>query len=537
MSSSVPKSSIARRLLPLIAVVLFGAALWVLHDALREFHYHHILAQLRAIPHSQVLTALGLTALSYLILTSYDHLAISYIRHPLGSVKVSLSSFISYAFSNSMGLSLLTAGSIRYRLYSAWGLSAEEVARLVAFTVLTFWLGIVTVGGTVFLVEPPDMLALHHLSIHSARPIGLLFAALVAGYLLAVSFRKRPFRLRNWILPLPSIRLAWTQLLIGSLDWLLAGSVLFVLLPESTRPSLVPFLGIYLLAQIAALISNIPGGVGVFESIILLSTPGIPADALLGSMLIYRCIYYLLPLSLAALLLGGIELLQKKPRITQALHFAGRWGGTLAPHLLAATTLLSGAVLLFSAATPAVPARLHWLRGLLPLPVIELSHFLGSLVGVGLLLLARGLQRRIDAAYVLAAILLGTGSLLSLMKGFDYEEALLLGLMMAALLPCRRYFYRRASLFSEPFSPGWSVTILLMLASSIWLGFFAYKHVAYSSELWWQFALKGTPRDFCVAQWAPQPCCWRWRYRGCCVRPPGIRTCRDRPRCNLQGPS
>ena len=496
MSSSVPKSSIARRLLPLIAVVLFGAALWVLHDALREFHYHHILAQLRAIPHSQVLTALGLTALSYLILTSYDHLAISYIRHPLGSVKVSLSSFISYAFSNSMGLSLLTAGSIRYRLYSAWGLSAEEVARLVAFTVLTFWLGIVTVGGTVFLVEPPDMLALHHLSIHSARPIGLLFAALVAGYLLAVSFRKRPFRLRNWILPLPSIRLAWTQLLIGSLDWLLAGSVLFVLLPESTRPSLVPFLGIYLLAQIAALISNIPGGVGVFESIILLSTPGIPADALLGSMLIYRCIYYLLPLSLAALLLGGIELLQKKPRITQALHFAGRWGGTLAPHLLAATTLLSGAVLLFSAATPAVPARLHWLRGLLPLPVIELSHFLGSLVGVGLLLLARGLQRRIDAAYVLAAILLGTGSLLSLMKGFDYEEALLLGLMMAALLPCRRYFYRRASLFSEPFSPGWSVTILLMLASSIWLGFFAYKHVAYSSELWWQFALKGDAPRF-----------------------------------------
>jgi len=496
MSSSTPTSTTVHRLLPLIAIVLFSAALWVLHDALRQYHYHHVLAQLRATPPSQVLIALGLTALSYLVLMSYDHLAVSYIRHPLGATKVSLSSFISYAFSNSMGLSLLTAGSIRYRLYSAWGLSTEEIARLVAFTVLTFWLGIATVGGIVFLVEPLNMPVLRHLSMPSVRPIGLLFATLVICYLLAVSFRQKPLHLRNWVLPLPTMRLAWTQLLIGSLDWVLAGSVLFVLLPEATRPSLLQFLGIYLLAQVVALISNIPGGLGVFESIILLSTPGIPADALVGSMLIYRGIYYLLPLTLAALLLGGTELLQRRSRITQALQQAGQWVSVLAPHLLAATTLVSGAVLLFSAATPAVPGRLHWLKGFLPLPVIELSHFLGSLVGVWLLLLARGLQRRIDAAYVLTAILLGTGSLLSLLKGADYEEAILLGLIMLALLPCRRYFYRQSSLFNEPFSFGWSVTVVLVLASSLWLGLFAYKHVNYSSELWWQFALRGDAPRF-----------------------------------------
>ena len=125
-----------------MCAILFATALWVLHGALRQFHYQHVLAQLKAIPTSRVLTAMALTVLSYLVMTVYDHLAIIYIRHPLPPGKVTLASFISYAFSNTIGLSLLTAGSIRYRLYSAWGLSTEEIARLVSFTALTFWLGI-----------------------------------------------------------------------------------------------------------------------------------------------------------------------------------------------------------------------------------------------------------------------------------------------------------------------------------------------------------------------------------------------------------
>lgn len=110
-----------RRLAPLLALVLFGAALWVLHHALAEYRYHDILRQLQAIPTGRVGMALALTALSYLVMTAYDRLAVAYIRHPLDRGKVTLASFISYAFSNNIGLSLLTSGSIRYRLYSAWG--------------------------------------------------------------------------------------------------------------------------------------------------------------------------------------------------------------------------------------------------------------------------------------------------------------------------------------------------------------------------------------------------------------------------------
>ena len=161
------------------------------------------------------------------------------------------------------------------------------------------------------------------------------------------------------------------------------------------------------------------------------------------------------------------------------------------PHVFALLTLIGGAVLLFSAATPAVEARLAWLEDLLPLSVLETSHFVSSLMGMSLLLLARGLQRRLDAAWLLAVALLSAGIAASLLKGADYEEAIILGVLLAGLLPSRRQFYRRASLFGERFTPGWLAAIVVVLMCSVWLGFFSYKHVEYSHDLWWAFSFGG----------------------------------------------
>jgi len=491
MEFTVHRSSIIRWLLPAITLTLFTAALIILHEALQKYHYHQIISQLRAVSFSHIILAVCLTILSYLLLTMYDHLALSYIRHPVSTGKVTLASFISYAFSNSVGLSFLTSGSIRYRLYSSWGLSAEEITRIVTFTTLTLWFGLITTGGIIFNVEPMAIPALKSISVQSVRPLGMLFIFIAGSYLLVIIIRKRPFRFWNWEFDVPSIRMASSQLLVGCLDWVLACSVLYVLLPEHSQLPFFQFLGIYLLAQVVALISHVPGGLGVFESMLLLLAPDIPADALLGSMLIYRTIYYLLPLALATLLLGAKELLQNRSIILQTALSSSRWLSVMAPHLLAASTLFSGAVLLFSGATPAAAHRLQWLEQFLPLSVIEMSHFSGSLVGVCLLLLAHGLQRRLDAAYILTAILLGVGSLLSLLKGADYEEALLLASVLLALLPCRKHFYRRSSIVSEPFSFGWIVMVLLIMLCTTYLGIFAYKHVEYTSQLWWQFTLKG----------------------------------------------
>ena len=483
-------------LIPVFALTLFGGALWILHRTLSEFHYHDIVLQLHALQTWQIAAALGLTVLSYSVMTCYDWLAILYIQHPLKTSKVLLTSFISYAFSNNIGLSILAAGSIRYRLYSTWGLSTEEIARVISFVIATFWLGVCAAGGIAFVVEPLSLPPAFGLPPVSVRFVGLLFLLLVSGYLAIIIFRRAPISVGGWQLSLPQPKLALSQLLVGAIDWVLAGSVLYVLLPTAASISLFQLLGIYLLAQIVALISHIPGGLGVFESLILVSLPTVPLDALAGTLMMYRAVYYLLPLACATLFLGALEFFRQRTLAGRVMKTAAQWASVLAPQLLAASTLVGGAVLLISGATPGIPGRLTWLHDFAPLPVLEISHFFGSLSGAGLLLVGWGLQRRLDAAYFLSATLLASGALFSLLKGADYEEAILLGLMFLALLPCRRSFYRRSSLINEPLSRNWSMMIILVMASSVWLGFFVYQHVDYSHDLWWQFTLSGNAPRF-----------------------------------------
>lgn len=491
------KTKLLQSLGSLLGLVLFALALWVLHHELKAYHFSDIIRYSKGIPGHRLFLAFLLTALSYLIMTGYDSLALRYIQHPLSYTKIALASFIGYAFSNNIGLSMIAGGSVRYRLYSAWGLSVLEITKVVAFCSFTLWLGFLLLGGVVFLLEPMVVPEGLHLPFASAHPLGMIFLALVLAYFLWSALRKRPLRFRGWEFPLPSTRLFLPQISLAVLDWALAGSVLYVLLPHSLESSYPGFLGIYLLAQVAGLISQVPGGLGVFETVVILLLPSTsPASAALGSLLVYRILYYLLPLLVAAVLLGAQELVQKKEGFQQIARIFGNWAPRVVPPFLAFTTFVGGAILLFSGATPALGWRLAWLKNFLPLPVMEISHFLGSFAGAGLLLLARGLQRRIDAAYIFASALLGAGILFSLLKGFDYEEAVILSIMLVALLPCRRYFYRKASLTGQGFTPGWIAAIVIVLLCSVWLGMFSHKHVEYSSDLWWRFTLSGNAPRF-----------------------------------------
>jgi phosphatidylglycerol lysyltransferase len=482
---------------PLVGLVLFSIALWVLHHALKDYHYHDIARHLRELPVLNLLIAFGLALLNYLVMSGYDLLGLRYIHYQLPYRKIATASFIGYAFSNNIGLSMLAGGSVRFRLYSAWGLSVEEITKIVVFCSLTLWLGFLTLGGIVFLFEPMLIPKALHLPFVSARPIGMIFIFLVGGYLAWSLFRKRPLKIRYWEFSLPSFQVFMIQVAVASLDWALAGSILFVLLPSTSELSYLGFLGIYLLAQTAGLVSQIPGGLGVFETVILLLlAPTLPASAVFGSLLAYRGIYYLIPLAVATVMLGVHEVLEKKDRVEKVFKIFGQWVPSMVPHVLSLATFIAGAVLLFSGALPGVGGRLTWLKDFLPLPVIEISHFLGSLVGVGMLLLARGIQRRLDAAYILTIILLSAGIIFSLLKGFDYEEALILSIMLGVLIPSRKHFYRKASLFSQRFTPGWMIAIALVLLCSIWIGFFSYKHVEYSAELWWRFTFSGDASRF-----------------------------------------
>ena len=226
---------------------------------------------------------------------------------------------------------------------------------------------------------------------------------------------------------------------VGVVDWIVAAAVLYVLLPASAPVPFAHFVALFVVAQVAGVSSHVPGGLGVFETVMLLALRAARAGAG-GGRRAARLSRRLLPAAArgrdaAAGRLRGAASGARAWRRRRAL--AGRWLPEVAPRVLAVAIFASGALLLFSGATPRHAGRLDWLRDLLPLPVLEASHFLASLVGVGLLLLARGLQRRLDAAYHLAVALLAAGAVLALLKGFDYEESLLLLGMLAALLPCR----------------------------------------------------------------------------------------------------
>jgi phosphatidylglycerol lysyltransferase len=163
--------------------------------------------------------------------------------------------------------------------------------------------------------------------------------------------------------------------------------------------------------------------------------------------------------------------------------------------VLSLVTFLGGALLLMSGATPAAPGRLGSLGRILPLAVIEISHFVGSLVGAALLVLSHGLARRLDAAYFSVVIAVVIGVAASLLKGADYEEATILTFLLIVLWRARPAFDRRAAFFETRFSTGWIVAAVGAVVASVWLGFFAFKHVEYSDELWWQFELHAeTPR-------------------------------------------
>lgn len=491
------KQPFFKRFGPLLGLLLFAVALWMIHRQLAAYHYQDIARAVSEIPPDRLVMALILTAANYSILTGYDLLAFQYIQRPLEYSKIARASFIGYAFSHNIGFSMIAGSTIRFRLYSVWGLSALEVAKIIVFVVATFWLGLFSIGGVVFIFEPMLLPARLHLPFATARPLGILLLIPVLGYFIGSFFFHRPVRIRDWEFSLPPPRLSLEQILLASADWGVAGGVLYVLLPPGEVPSYPIFLGIFLLAQIAGLISQVPGGLGILETIILLLlSPSVPAVSIAGALLLYRAIYYFLPLGLAALLLGLHEFFERKEEVRRLSRAFGAWIPGMVPQLFAFTVFIGGTVLLFSGATPPVAARMRWLSDLLPGPLLALSHLLGSLVGLALLLLARGLQRRLDDAYLLTSALLGAGVLFSLLKGLDYEEATALGLILAALLPCRRYFYRRASLLSERFTPGWISAISLILIGSAWLAAFSSKHPEYAGERWWQFAFSGeAPRS------------------------------------------
>jgi phosphatidylglycerol lysyltransferase len=485
------------------SLLLFAAVLYVLHRLVDEVKLDDVKTAIAATPWSAIAIALAASMASYVALTGYDWFGILHIkRRDVGYPVAALASFTGYALSYTIGFQLVVAGAVRYRIYAGAGLGAAEVAAITAISALTLWLGIFFTLAAGLVFEAPDVARIDGLSPALNMALGLAIFAALAVYLLWIARKERAVTIEGYRLALPGVKSTGAQIVIGLVDLLGAAFALWILLPPQAEIAFPTFAALFVVGMTLGMLSHAPGGAGVIEATVLIALPNLPADAVLASLLLWRVVYYLIPFMLALGLLGGSELARRKGYLSRAGTMLAAVMRPVAPIVLAAAVFLGGIVLLVSGALPAETDRLHYLRRIVPLPFVEASHLLASVVGVVLLVVARGLLRRLDSAYRVAQLLLTAGLVFSLAKGFDVEEASVLGVVLALLTVNRRAFYRRASLWDQDLAPAWLAAVAIVLGGSIWLGFFAYRNVDYSNEMWWEFAYRSDAPRFLRASLA-----------------------------------
>jgi phosphatidylglycerol lysyltransferase len=213
------------RIVLIATISIFCAAIVVLFNQFRSVSPNAVLAFLATMPKRQICAAIGLTAASYLLLTGYDFLALRYVRIKLRFRDIVFASFTAFAFSNNFGFQLLSGGSMRYRIYSNLELSGGEIVRIVAFCTFTYALGVITVGGMVFVFEPAEVASLLDLPRQVISAAGLAQLAFIAAYLLVAAKCHGPIALRRFRVRPPTLILAIAQVALASIDAVLAGTV------------------------------------------------------------------------------------------------------------------------------------------------------------------------------------------------------------------------------------------------------------------------------------------------------------------------
>ncbi len=293
---------IAGRILMLIVMIAAG---WLFYRELRHYSLSEIRDRMLMIPPWRIWLCVGLTALNYAILMGYDLVAVRALGSDLPTRKVLLAAFTGHVTAMNLG-PVLGGTPVRMRLYTSWGMTAMQVAQVLAMVVLTFWLGMLALAGVVFLAVPVPPLSILHVG--SLHRLGAGALVLAGAYLVLTVVRRKPLPVFKWHLPVPPARTALLQMTITAADLTVAAGALYVLMPGDWGGTFAQFLGVYLLAIIAVTFAQVPGGIGVLDLAIMTLSPGQLPEAKAAALLIFRLIYYIIPLAIAAGLLLYCEL-------------------------------------------------------------------------------------------------------------------------------------------------------------------------------------------------------------------------------------
>lgn len=292
-----------------ISLAVLAAAAFVLYELLHDADFGKVFATLKAQSVQKITIAAIFVVAGYVTLTFYDYFAL----HAIGRGKVpyavaALASFTSFTIGHSLGAAVLTGGLIRFRIYSAWGLTVLDIAKIAFITSITFWLGNAFLLGGATTYAPEAAAAVDHLPLWINRMIGVSALVAIACYLLWLAPRRRVIGRSGWRIVLPSLRFTLVQIGIGALDLTLITLAMYAVLPPNPPVGFITMMVPFLTATLLGTVSHAPGGLGVIEVTMLLGLPQFQREELLAALLTFRALYFVLPLLLATLSLGVREL-------------------------------------------------------------------------------------------------------------------------------------------------------------------------------------------------------------------------------------
>lgn len=293
---------------PAVGTVTIAISSWLLYTELRGLSLDELTVSLEAISAANWLLCGLSTLVAYIALAGYDRIALMHLGRKVNWLFITVCSFTTYALSHNVGASVLSGGVVRYRAYSSKGLSPSEIGVLIAFCSFTFALGVMILAGLVLIVEPDvterfgDVVSL---SASAVTGYGLL--ALVGLYVVGSFLNLRTLTFGSLKVTYPSPRVVLSQAIVGPLELLGAAGIIYFALPEVGNPGFVVVLGIFLVSFSAALISHVPGGLGVLELVFIVGLPDMDPADVIAALLVFRLFYLIVPFILALVVIGVFE--------------------------------------------------------------------------------------------------------------------------------------------------------------------------------------------------------------------------------------
>ncbi len=456
---------LARHLPALLGVALLCGAVYVVQKEFRNLKIADISAALGKIPDIALVFAFGFTILSYGILTFYDRLGTYYAGKPVSYGRVAFASFCAYALSHNLGFAAVSGAAVRYRLYAHWGLTPLQIGKVVAFCSLTFGLGGMVLGGIILFVEPTTIPFFGD-KFHPAAltGIGVAMWIIVLAYVLCARFIGT-IRVRGHLVELPSWKMALLQVLLASVDVAVTACIFYALLPAAPGLNYSRFLGVYLAAYSAGLIANLPGGLGVFDTAMLLGlAPYLEPPTVIGAIVVFRLYYYIIPLFLAGSMFAGNEIVLRGrgmlgKRAKPGEIVSPQRGGGLGVLRFSETDFavaagtgavaLCGALLLSIGAIEAGP-DFSWIDPDFAEVVDQASAFIPSLIGAALMVLSVAMSQRVALAWGTTIGLLLLAAAFTVAQGEQFWVPGVLMLAAVLIAPFRSAFYRHARVVSGP---------------------------------------------------------------------------------------